>query len=288
MIFTNTRTRSKHPGAIAIVNYKGGVGKTTTTALLGCYLAERGNKVLLIDIDPQCSLSAALKAENDDISSKENNIYEILQPKQWDKIGKLKITDFIVDLNQQKSSNYPKNLFLIYGSFHLDDLDLELAQQIGRKKEKFKIELFMFLRQLIFKLKEYEYILIDCPPNKMFLTQGLVRASSYYLPVTIPDKLSTFGTPRLVRWINEIKPKEDRPLMAGYLLNCINRSKSGMLRSQSENALVLQKAIAEILSTNEANVIGGGPCLGEIPELDKVARFLSGESWQWPNYLEES
>jgi len=288
MIFKNTKTRSKHPGSIAVVNYKGGVGKTTATALIGCFLAEKGCKVLLIDIDPQCSLSASLKADNEDISSKTNNIYELLHPQQWDKIGKTRISDFIVNLNQQRSPNYPENLFLIDGSFHLDDLDLDLAQQIGRKKEKFKIELFMFLRQFLYKLKEYDFILVDCPPNKMFLTQGLVRASSYYLPVTIPDKLSTFGIPRLIRWIEEIKPKEDRPLMAGYLLNCINRSKGGMLRSQSEYALSLQKMIIEILNPDEVNVIGGAPCIGEIPELDKVARFLSGESWQWPNYLGDS
>ena len=49
---------TKHPGSICVANYKGGVGKTTVVCLLGYYLAElTGRKVLLIDIDPQCSLS---------------------------------------------------------------------------------------------------------------------------------------------------------------------------------------------------------------------------------------
>ena len=50
----------KHPGSICVANYKGGVGKTTVACLLGYYLAEMQYKVLLIDIDPQCSLSLAV------------------------------------------------------------------------------------------------------------------------------------------------------------------------------------------------------------------------------------
>jgi len=59
--------QAKHPGSICVVNYKGGVGKTTITPLLGYYLAKQSpsEKVLLFDIDPQCSLSLALGFDPD-------------------------------------------------------------------------------------------------------------------------------------------------------------------------------------------------------------------------------
>jgi len=68
----------KHPGTICVANYKGGVGKTTVVCLLGYYLAElTGKKVLLFDIDPQCSLSLAVGFDPEEVSKTELTIYNL-------------------------------------------------------------------------------------------------------------------------------------------------------------------------------------------------------------------
>lgn len=79
----------KHPGAICVANYKGGVGKTTLVCLLGYYLAEiTKKKVLLFDIDPQCSLSLAAGFDPDEVSKTEFTIYNLVKPSKWTKLKK--------------------------------------------------------------------------------------------------------------------------------------------------------------------------------------------------------
>src|SRR6266566_4342134 len=79
----------KHPGAICVANYKGGVGKTTLVCLLGYYLAQRtGKKVLLLDIDPQCSLSLAVGFDPDQVSKTELTVYNLVGPAKWTKVHK--------------------------------------------------------------------------------------------------------------------------------------------------------------------------------------------------------
>ena len=80
----------KHPGTICVANYKGGVGKTTIVCLLGYYLAEMtGKKVLLFDIDPQCSLSLAVGFDPEEVSKTELTIYNLVKPSKWTKIKRL-------------------------------------------------------------------------------------------------------------------------------------------------------------------------------------------------------
>src|SRR5437870_2282857 len=84
-----TLSAPKHPGSISVVNYKGGVGKTTIACLLGYYLAEMTRKrVLLFDIDPQCSLSLALGFDPEQVSKTELTIYNLIKPSKWTKITK--------------------------------------------------------------------------------------------------------------------------------------------------------------------------------------------------------
>src|SRR5207253_3257603 len=84
-IVSKSLVTPKHPGAICVVNYKGGVGKTTVSCLLGYYLAEhrpKGN-VLLFDIDAQCSLSLALGFDPDEVNKTELTIYNLVKPSKW-------------------------------------------------------------------------------------------------------------------------------------------------------------------------------------------------------------
>jgi chromosome partitioning protein len=268
----------KHQGSICVANYKGGVGKTTLVCLLGYYLADITNKkVLLIDIDPQCSLSLAVGFDPDEVSKTEKTIYNLVKPSKWTKLKKTNIEEYVFRVPDTLS---PENLFIIRGSFEVDELDLDIAKSLAFDEKKHKNELFLYCKQLLNGFENYDYILVDCPPNKMFLTQAMLRACSFYLPVTIPDAISGYGMPRLLRWVKQIPPSE-RPKLLGYVLNAINRSggvSGGKVYSQQSAETIIQNRMHNDLEPIEKNILGDNPLIGVIPRLDVVARFLGEQT----------
>lgn len=268
----------KHPGTICVANYKGGVGKTTLVCLLGYYLAEITKKrVLLFDIDPQCSLSLAVGFDPDEVSNTELTIYNLVKPSRW---SKLKATNFDSYVFKVPDSLSPRGLHIVRGSFDVDELDMEIAKSIAVDGKRRVDELFLYCKQMLQGFDDYDYILIDCPPNKMFLTQAMLRASSYYLPVTIPDIISVYGMPRLLRWVKQI-PGNERPLFLGCVLNAINRTggvPGGKVYSQQNAEARLIRDIRGSLQPIEQEVIKERPIIGVIPRLDAIARFLSEET----------
>jgi len=265
----------KHQGSICVANYKGGVGKTTLVCLLGYYLAEKtGKKVLMLDIDAQCSLSFAVGFNPEKLDKPELTMYYLLRPSKWAKLYKTKLENYIVKVPDTLS---PKNLYIIPGSFDVENLDMEIAKSSVSEGERRLNEFFLYCKQILNAFSNYAYVLIDSPPNKMYLTQGMLRACKYYLPVTIPDAISIYGMPRLMRWVKEI-PKGDRPKMLGYVLNAINRAgggRGGKVISQQLQENRLKMLINGELSKVEKSVIGKNPQIGIIPRLDAIARFLS-------------
>ncbi len=268
----------KHPGSICVANYKGGVGKTTLVCLLGYYLAERTNrKVLLFDIDPQCSLSLAVGFDPEEVSKTELTIYNLVKPTKWAKIAKTKFENYVFPVPDTLS---PDNLFIIRGSFDVDELDMKIATSIVNEENRRIDELFLYCKQMLNGFGEFDYILVDCPPNKMFLTQAMLRACSFYLPVTIPDAISVYGMPRLLRWVKKI-PASDRPRLLGYVLNAINRTggvPGGKVYSQQSAESRLKNSIMKDLEQVEKEVLGSDPLIGVIPRLDAIARFLSEQT----------
>lgn len=265
---------SKHPGAICVANYKGGVGKTTITCLLGYYLARRTKKkVLLFDIDPQCSLSLALGFDPEEVNKTELTIYNLVKPSKWAKISK---TNFLGYTSGVKDALAPKNLHLVKGSFAVEDLDVEIVKSLVGDSSRRVDELFLYSKQMLNAFDDYEYILVDTPPNKMYLTQAMLRACSYFIPVTIPDEISIYGMPRLLRWVDQI-PAGERPYLLGYVLNAVNRtggSARGKVNSQVTAEARLKTRILANLNPSEKAVLTPDPCLGSVPRLDAVARFL--------------
>ncbi len=268
----------KHPGSICVANYKGGVGKTTLVCLLGYYLAERTNKkVLLFDIDPQCSLSLAVGFDPEEVSQTELTIYNLVKPTKWAKISKTKFENYVFPVPDTLS---PDNLFIIRGSFDVDELDMEIAKSIVNEEKRRIDELFLYCKQMLNAFDGYDYILVDCPPNKMFLTQAMLRACSFYLPVTIPDAISVYGMPRLLRWVKQI-PASDRPRLLGYVLNAINRTggvPGGKVYSQQSAESRLKNSIMKDLEKIEKEILADDPMIGVIPRLDAIARFLSEQT----------
>jgi cellulose biosynthesis protein BcsQ len=268
----------KHPGSICVANYKGGVGKTTLVCLLGYYLTERtGKQVLLFDIDPQCSLSLAVGFDPEEVSKTELTIYNLVKPSKWTKLKKTKVENYVLRVPDSLS---PKNLFIVRGSFDVDILDMEIAKSmVGDEKRRIN-ELFLYCKQLLNGFDNFNYVLVDCPPNKMFLTQAMLRACSFYLPVTIPDAISIYGMPRLLRWVKQI-PAGDRPRLLGYVLNAINRTgglPGGKVYSQQSADARLKRSIIGDLEPIEKQVLGEDALVGVIPRLDAIARFLSEQT----------
>jgi chromosome partitioning protein len=196
----------KHPGSICIANYKGGVGKTTMSTLLGYYLANKGKNVLLIDIDPQCSLSLAVGVDPAKVDKTDFTIYHLVKPKNWAKISKVKFEQYI---DSVPDIHAPSELKMIKGSFDIDELDKLIIQEIT-KTPNADDTLYFYCKNMLNAFSDFDYVIIDCPPNKMYLTQAMLRASSYFLTVTIPDIISIYGMPRLLKWVKEI-PVHEKP-----------------------------------------------------------------------------
>ena len=265
----------KHPGSICVANYKGGVGKTTLVCLLGYYLADiTGKRVLLFYIDPQCSLSLSVGFDPNEVSKTELTIYNLVKPSKWTKLKKTNIENYIFRVPDSLS---PKGLYIIRGSFDVDIMDMEIAKSLVGDETRRINELFLYCKQLLNGFETFDYILIDCPPNKMFLTQAMLRACSFYLPVTIPDAISVYGMPRLLRWVKQI-PSGDRPRLLGYVLNAINRTggvPGGKVYSQQTAESRLEKSIQFDLEPIEKKILNDNPLIGVIPRLDAIARFLA-------------
>lgn len=192
---------------VAIINHKGGVGKTTLTANLGAGLAARGQKVLLVDLDSQGSLSVSFFTQNEwtDDLLPERTI------KRWfDGIGTDAEMESPVSLISRPPRVHDKlargegQLDLIAAHRDLSDVETHLAASMLRDPSQFA-QLHGRLRDgLAHKdLADYDTVLIDCAPNFGLIAKNAVAASTMLLIPTKPDYLSTNGIDTLGLKIRE-------------------------------------------------------------------------------------
>lgn len=167
---------------IAIANQKGGVGKTTTAINLSACLAEKQKKVLTIDIDPQGNTSSGLGIDKNEV---ENTVYELM-------IGEAVIEDCIQETQFENLSILPSNV-------NLAGAEIEL---IGIEEKEY------ILKKAVDKVrKNYDYVIIDCPPSLNTLTvNAMTTANTVLVPIQC-EYYALEGLTQLMHTINLVKER---------------------------------------------------------------------------------
>ena len=175
-----------HCKTIAIVNQKGGVGKTTSTVNLGVGLAQAGNRVLLVDDDPQHSLTISLGIRNAD-DDLDTTLATAMQAE---------IRDESVPW-EEGIIHSDEGVDLLPANIELSGVEMSLFNAMSREQ---------VLKSVLSRVKEnYDYILIDCMPSLGLMSiNALVAADSVIIP-SAPDFLSTKGLNLLIHTISRVR-----------------------------------------------------------------------------------
>lgn len=194
---------------IFVGNYKGGVGKTTSIYQIGMHLVNKGKKVLLIDLDPQCSLSEICIGKLntlDELKFNEslNYIYDIwLKAKQYPHIEFNFKNDILIKRIPLELNMYldyiPSNIF--YSGGGLDEIAMRMKDNLDD---------LTVLQQFLQKqgLNDiYDYILFDCPPSNNVITQGAFLLSDYFIIPTIVQAISIRGVAHYIKTVEKIYKK---------------------------------------------------------------------------------
>jgi chromosome partitioning protein len=184
---------------IAVANQKGGVGKTTTSINLAASLGVIGNKVLLVDIDPQGNTTSGLGVNKADVK---NCVYDIL-------INDVPSEEVILPTEVE-------NLYLLPATIQLAGAEIELSQAISRE---------LRLKKALYRIKdEFAYILIDCPPSLGIITlNALTAAESVLIPIQC-EFYALEGLGQLLRTIRIVQKHLNKQLeIEGVLLTMFNR-----------------------------------------------------------------
>jgi chromosome partitioning protein len=179
----------------AVANQKGGVGKTTTSVNLAVYLAAAGQRVLLIDFDPQANASSSLGIDKDKVGP---SSYEIL-------LGSATVAKATL-------KNSKLNLAIVPASPALAAAEVELVGEMARE--------YRFKHAIAPEIGKYDYILIDCPPSLGLLTvNALTGASSGVLIPVQCEYLALEGLGQLTRTIQLVKQRLNPQIdIAGLIL----------------------------------------------------------------------
>jgi chromosome partitioning protein len=164
-----------------LVNQKGGVGKTTTTINLGAYLAQMGQRVLVVDLDPQANATSCLGVDKLGV---EGGTYEAL-------LGDVNIASYVLFNERLKLSLLPS-------SPSLAGAEVELVDELAREVR---------LRKAIEPLTDkYDYVLIDCPPSLGLLTvNGLMAAMDGVIVPVQCEYLALEGLGQLTQTIERVR-----------------------------------------------------------------------------------
>ncbi len=244
----------KETRIIALVNQKGGVGKTTTAVNLAACLGDLGSRVLLIDLDPQGNATSGVGVEKTD---REKNSYRLL-------LGETSLEQSII------STGFP-NLFLVPSHPDLTGAEVELISVIGREYR---------LRDTIPSPdSDFEYILIDCPPSlNLLVINALAAAGELIIPIQA-EYYALEGISQLLGAIRLVRERLNPGLkVTGVLLTMADRRTrlSGQVSAEVRRYFLDEVFTAEI----PRNVK-----LGEAPSFGKPIIYYDRQSTGAEAYL---
>jgi chromosome partitioning protein len=181
---------------IAIANHKGGVGKTTSVMNIGAALAQRGKKVLLVDLDAQANLTTSMLGEEPQIS----------------------IYNAIVNDEALPIHHIADNIHLVPSSLDMAGAELEISARMSRE---------YLLKDLLEPVADnYDYVLLDCSPSLGIITlNALTACTDLFIPLTA-EALPSKGLTKLLDIVDNVKKRINRHIrLSGVIITRYERSK---------------------------------------------------------------
>lgn len=201
---------------IAITNQKGGVGKTTTTVNLGVGLARQGKRVLLIDMDPQASLTVSLGNQDPDRLS--HTVSDVMR--------EIMVSGDL--LTQPSVLHTEEEVDLMPASIDLCSVEIALVNEMSREQ---------ILKTYVDSVRgQYDYILIDCMPSLGMLTLNALCAAGSVLIPTQPEYLSAKGLEQLISTIGRVKKRMNPGLQI-----------EGILFTMQDSRMVFTRQISDVI-----------------------------------------
>ena len=215
---------------IAILNQKGGVGKTTTVVNVSAALALKGQRVLVMDLDPQAHLTIHLGADRDPEAI---GVYEVLT-------GNASIADAIRPVRE--------NLSVLGASIDLVGAEAELINEVGRET---------ILAKAVETVHDrFDYLIIDCPPSLGLLALNALAAVNEVIIPIQPHFLALQGFSRLLQTVTLVQSRINPSLCVSAILMCMFDSRTSLSNEVREDIkLFLSSARESELPWAQAQVI---------------------------------
>ena len=238
---------------IAFTNQKGGVGKTTSTINVGAGLALMGKRVLLIDLDPQANLTYSLRMNSQRLHK---TVYDVLK-------GRVHIEDAII--------THKDGFDILPSSIDLSGAEMEFANEPARET---------LLKNALRRLNiEYDYVLIDCPPNLGILTLNAFTAVKEIYIVLQSEYLALHGLSKLMDVINVVRERLNPEIEIGGIICTLYDKRKNLNREVVDHIKDYfgDKVFDTIIRDNVA--------LAEAPSHHKTIFEYDSESYGAQDYL---